>query len=86
MENGRLSEYNDDHYLHDLFVNYENNPVGIYIFKVINRNIRTRRKICSKLAIKTPERRHWRRSSVFIVNSEHILNLALVFLLLNLNM
>ena len=70
----------------DLFVNYENNPVGIYIFKVINRNIRTRRKICSKLAIKTPERRHWRRSSVFIVNSEHILNLALVFLLLTLNM
>ena len=28
--------------------------------------------ICSKLTIKTPERRKWRRSDVFIVNSEHI--------------
>ena len=26
----------------------------------------------SKLTIKTPERRHWRRSNVFIVNFEHI--------------
>ena len=26
---------------------------------------------CSKLTIKTPERRHWRRSGVFIVNFEH---------------
>ena len=25
-----------------------------------------------KLTIKTPERRQWRRSDVFIVNSEHI--------------
>ena len=29
---------------------------------------------------------HWRRSDVFIVNFEHILYLALVFLLLTLNM
>ena len=33
------------------------NPVGNYMFKVNNRNTRTRRKICSKLTIKTPERR-----------------------------
>ena len=33
-------------------------PVGIYLFKVNNRNIRTRCEICSKLAIKTPEQRH----------------------------
>ena len=26
---------------------------------------------CSKLLIKTPERRHWRLSGVFIVNFEH---------------
>ena len=32
--------------------------------------------------IKTPERHHWRRSSVFIVNFEHISHLAIVFLLL----
>ena len=30
-------------------------PVGIYMFKVNNRNTRTRCEICSKLTIKTPE-------------------------------
>ena len=39
----------------------------------------------SKLTIETPERRHWRRSGVFIVNFEHISHLVLVFLLLTLN-
>ena len=32
------------------------------------------------------QRRHWRRSSVFIVNFEHISHLDLVFLVLTLNM
>ena len=32
--------------------------------------------------MKTPERRHWRCSGVFIVNFEHISYLALVFLTL----
>ena len=36
--------------------------------------------------MKTPERRHWGGSGVFIVNFEHILHLALVFPLLTLNM
>ena len=58
-------------------------PPGIYLLKVNNRNTRTRYEICSKLTIKTLERRHWRRSGVFIVNFEHI---VLVFLLLTLNM
>ena len=31
-------------------------PVGIYMFKVNNRNTRTKCRICSKLTIKTPER------------------------------
>ena len=62
------------------------NPAGIYLFKVDNRNTRTRCEICSKLTIKTPERRQWRRSGVFIVNFEHISHLVLVFLLLTLNM
>ena len=35
--------------------------------------------------IKTPQRRHQRRSGVFAVNFEHILHLILVFLLLTLN-
>ena len=33
-------------------------PAGNYMFKVNNRNTRTRCEICSKLTIKTPERRH----------------------------
>ena len=32
-------------------------PVGIYLLKVNNRNARARCEICSKLTIKTPERR-----------------------------
>ena len=60
-------------------------PVGIYMFKVSNRNTRTRCETCSKLTIRTPERPQWRRSGVFIVNFEHILHLVL-FLLLTLNM
>ena len=36
---------------------------------------------CSKLTIKTPERRYWRRSRIFIVNFEHIPHLVPVFLL-----
>ena len=31
-------------------------PAGNYIFKVNNRNTRTRCEICSELTIKTPER------------------------------
>ena len=48
------------------------------MFKVNNRNTRTRCEICSKLTIKTPERREWRRSAVFIVKFEHISHLVLV--------
>ena len=61
-------------------------PAGIYMLKVNNRNTKTRREICSKLTRKIPERRHWRRSVIFIVNFEHISHLVLVFLLLTLNM
>ena len=39
-----------------------------------------------KLTMKTPERRHWRRSGVFIANFEHISHFALLFLVLTLNM
>ena len=55
-------------------------PVGIYLLKVNNRNTRTRCEICSKLTSVVK-----RRSGVFIVNSEHISHLVLVFLLLTLS-
>ena len=60
--------------------------VGIYLLKANNRNTRTRCETCSKLTMKTPERRQWRRSDVFVVNFEHTSHLALVFLLLTLSM
>ena len=60
-------------------------PAGDYMFKVNNRDSRTRCEIYPKLTIKTPERRHWRRSGVFIVNFEHISHLVL-FLLLTLKL
>ena len=53
---------------------------GNYMFKVNNRNTRTRCDICSKLTIEIR-----RRSSVFTVNFEYILHLVLVFLLLTLS-
>ena len=34
--------------------------------------------ICSKLTTKTPQRRHWQRSGIFIVNFEQILHIILV--------
>ena len=57
-------------------------PTVNYIFKVNNRNTSRRCETCSKLTIKTPERRHWRRSGVVIVNFEHISHLVQVFLVL----
>ena len=56
--------------------------VVIYLPKVNNRNTRTMWEISLRLTIKTPERRRWRRSSVFIVNFEQISHTVLVFLLL----
>ena len=63
-----------------------NERESIYLLKVNNRNTRTRCEICAKLTIKTPERPHWPRSGVFIVNFEHISHLVVVFLLLTLDM
>ena len=56
-------------------INLTHFPAENYILKVNNRNTRTRCEICSKLIVKTPERRQWPCS-----------DLVLVFLLLTLNM
>ena len=40
-------------------INQGHDSVGIYMFKVNSRNIRTRCEICSKLTIKTSERRQF---------------------------
>ena len=42
-------------------------PANIYLFKVNNRNTRKSCQICSKLAIRAPERRYWHYLSVFVV-------------------
>ena len=52
------------------------------MFKVNTRNTRKMCEICSKLTIKTQERRQWLRSGVSIVNFVNISHLFLVFLLL----
>ena len=49
-------------------------PIGIYLFKDINRNTKTMCLICSKFVINTPEG----RPSVFIVNIEQISHIVLV--------
>ena len=41
-------------------------PAGNYMFKVNNRNTRTRCEIYSKLTIKIPERRLWRLLMAFV--------------------
>ena len=60
-------------------------PAGNYMFKVNNRNTRTRCEICSKLTKNISKRRHWRRSGMFNFNFEHISQLVLMFLLLTLS-
>ena len=57
-------------------------PAGNYMFKVNNRNTRTRCEICSKLTIKAPERRHACQPDAW--HFGHISHLVLVFLLLTL--
>ena len=71
--------------LKDPLIDLTTQPSGIYMFKARSNNTRTRCEICSELTTKTPERRHWRLSGVFILNFEHISHLVLEFLLLTLN-
>ena len=61
------------------------NPVSIYLFKVNNKNTKTKCENCSKVTVKAPERRQWQRFGVFIVNFEQISLFYLVFPLLTLN-
>ena len=57
-------------------------PDGIYLFKINQRNTRTGSEICSKLIIKTPERR---RLCVSIGNFKQIFHIVLLFPMLGLN-
>ena len=61
------------------------------MFKVNNRNTRTKYEICSKLTIKTPEPRHWRLVFLFfsfvpLLFLFLVLLYSLVFVMLTLNM
>ena len=69
-----LKKKNEREDLNQLSGNFDiNYPAGNYMFKVNNKNIRTR---CNS---------HWRRSGDFIVNFQHISHLAQMFLLLTLS-
>ena len=52
-----------------------------YMFKVNNRKTRERCEIYSKLTIKTPERRQWRRFGVFFGHFEHFTSCSSVSIL-----
>ena len=54
------------------FCKHANYLADIYLLIVNNGNAKAMSKIFSKLTIKTPERRQWRRSVVFIANFEQI--------------
>ena len=54
----------------------KNSQTKIYLIIANKSNTKKRCEICSKLTIKTPER----RCTVFIVNFEHISHLFAVFL------
>ena len=58
-------------------------PADIYLLKV--DSIKMMCEICSKLAIKIPERHFWCRFGVFIVNFEQISHIVLLLPLLTLN-
>ena len=59
-----------------IFIDERHISANIYLFKVNHRNTRKRCEICSKLTMKTLER----RPAVCIVNFERISHLFLVFL------
>ena len=61
----------------NLPIKYPQYPAKIYEFKVNNRSTKESCEICSKLTTKTPGRRQWRFSGVFIVNFQHISHLFL---------
>ena len=56
-------------------------PAGNYMFKVNNRNSRTRCELCSKLTIKIPERRHDVVLVSLLITLKHISHLVLVLIL-----
>ena len=60
-------------------------PSCSYLCKVNNGSTKAIYEICSKLTIKTLERRQWDRLGVFIVNIEQIPHIVIVLPLLTLN-
>ena len=60
-------------------------PAGNYMFKVNDKNTRTRYETYLELTRKRPEQRQWCRSGVFIMNFEHISDHIILFLLLTLS-
>ena len=62
--------------LYSMFLLYfQQNWANIYLFKDNNGDIRKRCEICSKLTIKTQERRQWLGPGFFIINFEHFTHL-----------
>ena len=75
--------YNTFQYISDITV-LEHLP-NTYLFKVVIGTLKKSCEICSKLTIKTPERRQCQHSVFLNVNSEHISHPFVVFLVLTLS-
>ena len=58
------------------FITYRSKAASINMFKVNNRNNRTKCEKWSTVTIKVPQQHQWRRSGVFTVNFEHISRLV----------
>ena len=93
LNTGSTADFVGKHFVGNTVVNHEKSyessfweviPASNYMFKVNNRNTRTKCEMCTNLTIKTPERLHWRRSVVFVI-FVHVSQLVLVFLLLTLS-
>ena len=54
-------------------------PSENFLIKFNNQNFRTMSEICTVFPIKTPARRQWHLSDVFIVNFEQISHVVLMF-------
>ena len=68
-EDMSVSDFFTDDELFDILVisSIKIFSVAIYLFKVNNGSTRARCEISSKLTIKTPEQRYWRRSGVLLL-------------------
>ena len=71
----KINERED--FIWEVFLVISSVPARNYLSKVSNWSTRKKCENCSRLRVKTLERCHWRRSSIYIVNCKHFSNFLL---------